>query len=452
MADHPTPAELEDFVLSRISVERAREVVSHLVSGCAKCYSAVIPHVRWVLGLEDPPKRVLTPQEDAAYEAALDRAFNFVSKRARELHQERKREALALLEDFGPGKLPEVPLHLRGVPLFEALLERSWAFRYGNPQEMVRWAEWARVLAEKLEPSELGPSERELADLRCRAWVELGNAYRVADDLEQAEIALGLAAHLFVEGTENEALAARLFDVQASLFASLRDFDLAQLSLNLVFAFYRRLGESHLAGRALISKGIYCGYNGDSEEAIRLLDRGLELIDEERDPRLVYLVFHNQIRLLLDSNRARDARKALFRLKARGLISGGRVTELKLRWLEGQINVELGELERAEQALLEVKQGFEEAELGYKAALAGLELGAVMLRRGRIDDAIREVLQAADVFEAIKVRREAAASLLLLRKSFEQQTVNAALLNHVIGLLRSGEDAAGARIEGSAEE
>ncbi len=426
--------------------------MSHLVSGCAQCRSAVIPHFRWTLGLEEPPERHLTPQEDAEYEAVLDRVFIAVSKRAIELRQERKREALALLEDFGPEKLPAVPLHLRGIPLFEALLERSWSFRYENPQQMVQWAEWARVLVEKLKPSKLGPGEHALADLRCRAWIDLGNAYRVADELDQAESALGLAAQLFMEGTKDEALAARLFDAQASLFGSLRDFDLAQLALNVVYAFHRRLGDGHLAGRALISKGIYCGYSGDSEEAIRLLERGLELIDEERDPRLVYLVFHNQIRLLLDSGRARDARKALFKLKARSVSPGGQMAELKLRWMEGQINVELGEFERAEQALREVKQGFEEAELGYKAALVGLELGAVLLRHGRTDDAICEVLQSADVFQAIKVRREAAASLLLLRQSFEMRMADAALLKRVIGLLRPGEDAAGARLEASAEE
>jgi len=255
-----------------------------------------------------------------------------------------------------------------------------------------------------------------------------------------------------MKGTRAELLAARLFDIQASLFGAQRDFDLAEKALDMAHASYRRRGDIHLAGRAIIKKGIYSGYRGDSETALRLLSQGVELIDELREPRLVYLAFHNQARLLLDSGRAREARVALFNLKARGLDLGGRVTELKLRWLEGQINAELGKLERAEQALLGVRQGFEEAELGYKAALVGLELGAVMLRRGRTDDAIREVLQAADVFLALKVRREAAASVLLLRRSFEQQKADAALLNHVIGLLRRGEDAPGARIEASAEE
>lgn len=448
--DHPTPVELEGLVSSQISADRAREVISHLIGGCAVCRAALVSNLQWMLGLEHPPERVLTPQEETAYDAVLDRVFARTTQKAVEIRREQKRQALSLLDD-GVESLPELPPQLRGLPLFEALLERSWSLRHENPAEMVRLAAWAQLLSETFGPEDL-LVDSQIADLQCRAWLELGNAYRVADELAEAEIALGRATDLLMKGSRSEILAARLLDIQASLYGDQREFRLAETALDMAYASYRRRGDIHLAGRAIIKKGIYAGYRGDSEEALRLLGQGVELIDEAREPRLVYLAFHNQARLLLDSGRARDARKALFKLKARGLDPGGRVTELKLRWLEGQINAELGELERAEQALLAVRQGFEEAELGYKAALVGLELGAVLLRHGRTDDAIREVLQAADVFLAIKVRREAAASVLLLRTSFEQQKADTALLNHVIGLLRRGEDAASARIEASAEE
>lgn len=450
MDDHPTSVELEGLVLSRISAERTREVISHLMGGCTVCRASLVSSLKWMLGFEEPPERALTPQEDAAYDAALDRVFTATKQKAVEIRREQKRQALALLND-GLEALPELPPHLRGLPFFEALLERSWSLRHENPAEMVRLAAWAQLLSETLGPEDLLDGAQ-VADLQCRAWIELGNAYRVADELAEAEGALDRAADLLLRGTRNETLAARLLDIQASLYGDQREFGLAEIALDMAYASYRRRGDIHLAGRAIIKKGIYAGYRGDSEEALRLLGQGVELIDEVREPRLAYLAFHNQARLLLDSGRAREARVALFNLKARGLDPGGRVTELKLRWLEGQINAELGKLERAEQALREVRQGFEEADLGYKAALVGLELGAVLLRHGRTDDAIREVLQAADVFLAIKVRREAAASVLLLRRSFEQQKADAALLNHVIGLLRRGEDAAGARIEASAEE
>jgi len=315
---------------------------------------------------------------------------------------------------------------------------------------MVRLADWAQIVAEKLKPGKL-LSDSQIADLRCRAWIELGNAYRVADDLAEAESALGQATAVLCDGTGDELLAARLFDVQASLFGTLRDFELAQIALNIVFVIHRRNGDQHLAGRALISQGIYLGYRGDPEEAIQVIEQGLELIDRLRDPGLVFLAIHNQVRLLLDCRRTREARIALFRLKTCGLNLGGRVNRLKIRWLEGQIHIAMGDLENAELALLEVKQGFEETNLGYKAALAGLELGAVILRRGRPQDAKQVVIEAADVFLAVGVAREAAASVLLLRKAFEQEMTDAALLDHVIGRLRGSESRKAAHLDAPIE-
>ena len=450
MNDHPTAAELEGFVWNRVSSGRARDIVAHLVHGCEPCQTALVPHLAGLLGAAEPPEALLSAREDAGYDAALDRAFAAAFRRSEELKEERKREALSLISDISLEELPEVPPHLRGVPLFEALLERSWSLRHENPEEMVKVAELARVLAERLEPGEL--RAQSIADIQCRAWIELGNAHRVADDLPEAEQALGRATELFMQGTQDELLAVRLFDVQASLLGDLRRFDLAATALDLVFAICKRRGNEHLAGRALISKGMCIGYQGSSEEAIRCIGQGLSLIDEDHDPRLVFLALHNQARLLADCGRLREARATLWKLKTRGLDGGGRISELKIRWLEGQINASLGELERAETALLDVRLGFEQAGLGYKAALAGLELGLVRLRRGQTGAAIQEVLAAVDVFLSLGIAREAGASVLLLRKTLDRKILDAALLEHVIGQLQRTEKAAGGPFEPTAGE
>jgi tetratricopeptide (TPR) repeat protein len=370
-----------------------------------------------LLGVAEPPETLLSSREDAEYDAPLGRAFAAAFRRVEDLREEKKREALSLISDSSLEELPEVPPHLRGVPLFEALLERSWSLRHENPAEMVKVAELARVLAERLKHGEL--KAQPIADIQCRAWIELGNAYRVADRPSEAEQALGRATELFMLGTQDELLAARLFDIQASLLGDLRRFDLAATALDLVFTIYRRRGDEHLAGRALISKGMYVGYQGDSAEAIRLIGQGLGLIDEDRDHRLVFLALHNQAYLLAGCGRLREARTTLWKLKARGLDSGGHISKLKIRWLEGQINASLGELERAETALLEVQLGFEQANLGYKAALVGMELGLVMLRRGRTGAAVQQVLAAADVFQSLGLAREAGVSVLLLHKALD---------------------------------
>jgi tetratricopeptide (TPR) repeat protein len=448
--DHPTSAELDGFVWNRLPAERTRAVLLHLLRGCEPCLSALAPHIAGLLGLAQPPEPVLSGWEDAEYDAAIDRAFATVLRKAGNPWEETKREALAVTLGSASGEIPENLARSRDIPAFEALLERSWALRLEDPAGMVRLTEEARDLAERIDPGELGPQRA--ADLQCRAWVELGNAYRVADRLSQAEQALGRATELFIRGTQDELLAARLFDVQASLLGDCRRFELAESALDLVFAIHRRRGDLHLAGRALISKGLYASYQGQAEESVRLTERGLELIDPDRDPRLLYVALHNQARSLMEQGRLRDARIALWKLKARRLDIGGRIDELKVRWLEAQINAGLGELDRAELALREVKRGFAEAGLGYKAALAGLELGAVLLRRGCTGTAIEEGLAAVDVFLSLGIAREAGVSVLLLKKGFEQRMADLALLEHVINLLHQNEEPAATRTRRPAGE
>ncbi len=446
MNDHPTLAELEEFVWNRLSAERARAVVSHLVQGCDTCAIMLAPHLEGLLGLEDPPELTLSPREDAEYDGAIDRAL----ARALQLAgKARERTSSPLAGSPLEASAQPVP-YPRDIPAFEALLEQSWALRHEDPEEMVRLAELALVMAVGADPRVLG--ERRVSDLRCRAWVELGNAHRVADDLASAEQALGHATELYLQGTQDEVLAARLFDVQASLLGACRRFDLAETALDLVFAIHRRRGDHHLAGRALISKGTYVGYQGDAEESVRLIEQGLGLIDESQDPRLLFVALHNQARFLADCGRLREARIAIWKLKARRLDPGGRISELKVRWLEGQINAGLGELDRAELALLDVRRGFAEAGLGYKAALAGLELGAVILRLGRTDAAIAEVLAAVEVFQSLGIAREAGVSVLLLKKGCERRIADVALLEYVIGLLRKAEESPAGGIEPPVEE
>jgi tetratricopeptide (TPR) repeat protein len=447
--DHPTPAELEGFVWNRVPQGLAHDIISHIVRGCAECRSALAPHFAGLVGLVEPPAPVLSDQVSAEYDAAINRAFSAVLQRARELRETRRREALALMADASPDELPEPVTPLLAVPALAHLLQRSWQLRYENPREMLRLAEEAQQLATGLDPATLGA--RCVADLQCRALVELGNACRVSDDLIRAELILGEATELFLQGTEDELLASRLFSVQASLLGDARRFDLAETALDLVFAIHRRRGERLQAGRALIKKGIYSGCQGNTEDALMRIEQGLELVDEQKDPRLVYVALYNQARLMLDAGQHREARIALWKAKARGLDPGGRVNELKVRWLEGQINVALGELDRAEAALVEVKRGFQEAGLGYKAAVVGLELGALRLRQAHSEAAAREILSAADVFVSLGIGREASASVLLLRQAAEQRILDSALLDYVLVLLRRGDDAEVGALETPAE-
>ncbi|PYQ64348.1 MAG: hypothetical protein DMF53_07655 [Acidobacteria bacterium] len=422
--NHPTPKELEGLVSGEISAARARAVILHLMRGCEACIRVLLPYVpaRLLPGRREAPP----PVHPDDYDAPIDRAFALleVESLAGRTPEGPQREAARLLAMGGLEALADAPPELSGLPLFEALLERSWALRHEAPAQMVQLAHAATLQTTHLREKEIG--EKRAADLSCRAWTELANAYRVAEQLDSAEGALSQAFEHFLQGTQDELLGARYFIVFASQQAARRFFDLACGALDVAITVYRRRRDLHLAGRALIKKGIYSGYLGDSEEAIRSLKRGLASVDERRDP-------------LVDCGRFVGAHQALLDLRRRELNPGGRVNMLKLRWLEGHVYAGLKDFDAAEQALREVKQGFEEAGLGYNAALAGLELGAVWFQQGNFDDAEQIVLECADVFLSLGIRRELMASLLLVRKAAESRHLSFTTLQKVIDLLHKEE-------------
>jgi len=344
------------------------------------------------------------------------------------------RAALSLLESGGVEGLAEAPSDLKGLPAYEAFLERSWNLRNDDPDEMVRLAMFATLVAGKLDPGTHGAQQ--VKDLQCRAWAALGNAYRVADDLDAADFALGRAAELYLEGTKDELLGARLFDLQASLYGARRSFAATLQTLDVVHELYVRHGDLHLAGRALIKKGIYSGLANNAEEAIRLLRRGLEMIDAEREPQLALSAVHNIAFFLLGCGKFREARSLVWQNLPLYDAHGGQLHRIKLQGLRGLICAGLGELDRAEEYLVAARRGFEEAGVRYHAAIAGLDLAVVWLRQGRREEARDLVLESVRVFLELRIHREALAAVLVLQRAFEKGLQADALLDKAREFLR----------------
>lgn len=374
-------------------------------------------------------------------ETAIDNAYAFAMReeKYRQREEKRKEKILAFLEAEGAEGLLRSRRRLTGLAAYEALLERCQAVRYSDPTEMVNLARCAAALAEKLDASRYG-RERVL-DFRCRAWVELGNAHRVADQLAEAERALARAAQFFLEGTGDDLLEARMYDVQASLFNDCRRFKEAFEALDTVEAIHRRRGDLHLAGRALVSKGLYASYSGDSRQAVYLTAHGLSLIDLARDPHLAFLGTHNLARALAGCERYPEARAVLFKIRGQAQRLGDPINHLKVRWLEAEILFGMKKLEKAEPILLDVRKGFEDADLPYKAALTALQLALVYLEQDRYAEARATAIKALDRFVVLKIPEESLMSVLVLRRAFERgKAEGGALLRVVIEFLKRAED------------
>lgn len=343
-------------------------------------------------------------------------------------------EALSLLAERGPEALARGPGRLRGLVAFEAFLRHSWAVLHADPAEAIESARWATRVGRRLDAEQFG--RQGLADLRCRAWAILGNAYRVADNLSAAEFAFTEAFNHHAAGSRDELLLARLTDFQASLRADQRRFAEAVELLDRVIAIYRRCGDEHLAGRAVISKGLFTGYAGDAEDAIRLIGEGLSRIDTGREPKLALWAMHNLSLFMIETERFREARALAHENLGRFATQEHRIDYLKLRWIEARADAGLGLLDEAERAFVEVREGMLDVGKRYHSALAALDLALILRRRDRPDEACATILEAAEMALELEIGREAIAAVLALQDSCRNGLETGGLLEKVMDFLR----------------
>ena len=431
MDDHPSCEELAAFLRGEAPKGAASRVLRHLIAGCP-CTAAAAE----ITGMA--PSR----STDAAYDDAIERAFA-VARTAEGQFQDEENEARrieSLLEARGIDALDDLPVDAASPGSVLGFLRRSWALRYQNPSFMVRFAELAVHEAQNLDEEIHG--ERRVADLRARAFAELGNAYRAAERPDEALRCLNRAHELLEHGTGERSLAIRVLELQASLSAAQRQFGQACDSLNLVYKYYRRIRDHQLAGRTLIMKGLYAGYGGEQETAIRLLKTGLVLIDEQSDPGLKVVGVHNLLWFLVECGQFREAKKVIYSNRPTSGEASGRLNWLKFLWLEARTEAGLRNPARAEPLFRQAQAGLADAGLHFQAAQAGLDLALLLLNQYHAEEARKLILEAVKAFEKLKIRREQMAALYLLRMAIKMGAAGyklAELLEDVAAYLRRSE-------------
>lgn len=435
---HPSFDELSAWLRGELAPPRARRVFRHLLRPCESCLVAVLAS----LGIESDSGAVCAEPipEEAAYDAAIDRAFAVARRHARHLRGQtaQARKILNWLEKRDDLDAAE-KIPLKGTyAKFRALLERSWALRHDDPARMVRLALLAVKCAEQLDARTYGVQR--VCDFQCEAQAALGNAFRVSQQLAKAEAAMSRARQLFELGTRSQLLEINLLQREAALDAARRRFTPATMKLETVYRYHRQTGDNHLAGRALVQQGLYTTYAGDSEKALKILRRSLELIDASLEPALAYAALHNQIWILCDCGRYGEAEKHLFLVRPLQGHAGGRISELKLRWEEGRIDAGLRRFERAEKTFVEVREGMAAVNRSYDAAIVSLDLAAVLIALRRSGEARDVVLTAYQTFFALGIEREAMASVLVLKYTFEHGLVTRAMVEEVAAFLRRFEN------------
>jgi tetratricopeptide (TPR) repeat protein len=301
---------------------------------------------------------------------------------------------------------------LRGAPLIDLVLERSFAVRYDNPDEMVALAETGRLLAESLAVRRYGRKVK--ADLCARAWTELANAHRVAEDLAASELAFEHAISWAQKGTGSASLRVHIKLRNSALLLNQRRLEEAANLLEQVADYHRREGDGEALVGTLLGRAIVYEEDHEPAKAVGTVVEALEHMTWFSPLRLQ--AYNALVDNLVGAGLYQLARKLLKRSR-RIYRRAGRLNQLRLCWLEARIAFGLGEDRVAEGKLNTARLGFKRVGKNYEAALVGLDLALLLVRQERRQETAWLVSDMLRTFRALGIAREVIASLALLKRS-----------------------------------
>lgn len=431
MGEHISEALFERFLRTEVAREEGRWIVRHLISGCPQC-SALAFRLSSELGLW-PAKASAKPGWEQAYEEVFSRAMAFAS-------EQEQRLALEKLRGWGQwAELEPVNPQLRFVMvdsdpsyhtfgLYDRLLEASRWYIRSEPAEAVDILRLAILVAERLNPSEIG-AER-LADLRANAWAILGNARRLASDFEGARRSFNEAWRLLEEGTGDPAEEGYILSLEASYMKDIGEFETAESSLEEALEKYQEANDPHQQGRILLQMGEAIGHVSP-ERGLSHIKKALALIDAKQEPRLELCAEHDLAWFLTEMDRAEEALVVLDRARPLYNRFPDKWTQLRLHWLEGRIAYRLGEHAQAESIFSQIWEEFRARNLNHELVLVSIDLAQVLTSRGEPARAAELVAQIHPIMKGWGMHKDALAAWAVFQEALAQGAAAADLFTRM---------------------
>lgn len=368
-------------------------------------------------------------------------AGSSLARLAANLEKER-REAPELLRRLEAERSSEphgrtrIEREFRTWGLFEHLIDEALGLLTSKPARARELVSLALLVAARLDGGTYGQARTETA--KMRGWTQLGNIQRILGDFEAAEKAFRRAEFHYWQSDLDPLDEAALLEWRASLRRHQNRFEDAIELIDGAISTYAEVNEPHRQGRATMIKGAIELCSGSPDRAAEEFGRSLALLDPELDVHLPASCLLNQILCLTEADRAGEAAVLLPEVKSRAeKVTFGAADLLRLRWIEARVDLGLGRLEEAEVALRGIQALFVEEGMVVDAALATLDLAALLLRAKRTFEIPELVQEIVPVFQSLQIGREALASLVLLQQAAEAERLTLALVREAMASVRS---------------
>src|SRR5436305_4141973 len=413
---HIAEESFERFLRTEVSREEGRQIIQHLLKGCPQC-SELAYRLTATLGLWAETNGTGQAGWEEAYEEVFRRALAFASQEEQRLAVEKLRgwAQWAQLEPLTP-QLRVGPLEpdkrFQTWGLDDRLLEAARWYTRTDPAEAVDIVRLAIVVAEHLDPEEIG-AER-LADLQASAWAALGNARRLAADFEGSRRAFNEAWRILEMGTGDPAEEGYILSLEASYMKDIGEFETAESALEEALEHYRAAGDTHQQGRIFLQMGEVIGHV-DPARGLERITKALTLFDATREPRLALCAEHDLAWFLNDSGQVEEALAVLDRARPLYQQFPDKWTQLRLHWLEGRIAYRIGEYPQAESIFSQVWEEFRVRNLDLELVLVSIDLAQALTRKGETARAAELAAECYSIMRKWHLHKDALAAWIVFR-------------------------------------
>lgn len=446
---HLSDATIAKLLTGDLSVE-ARDIAKQHLDECGVCRDMVYEHRG--SDREDSAAevdrlrssgRVAGMVPAARYASIIDRVFENVADESQQIEGERS-SASGLLAELRPLAPSQRMLLVKNTPRYQnwGLVEELLAAcRSAWSEDPNRAEELARLAIDiTISINRVGLRERLVADTRGEAWSYIGNCRRIQFDLEGAESAFREAERCLETGTGDPMERARFLDLKSSYLMTAGRYRSAGDCLMAAIRGYRATGDRHLEGRAHLNYAKLLYDTGNVEQSVGVLDQASRLIDTVREPYLEFLLQWKKFLYLVELGRNEDASSLLPKVRELARTHAPRLERLRLLWSEGLLKKNLGHLELAEAALMQVREGYLAAEIASDVALVSLDLASLYLEIGRNEEVRRLAVETMPLFASRGVHREVLTAWSLFQRAAEQDAATLQLLNEVATQIRRTTD------------